>query len=1040
MRPRFASTRSPDPVVLSKVLRDEMGALGRSIPDDSPTQSEQEKLSSIYQSIHKGEPPLSALCLSGGGIRSATIGLGILQALARIKLLHQFDYLSTVSGGGFIGSWLTGWIHRHPQGLQGVLSDLQPPSPEANRVEARPIRRLREYSNYLTPRTGVLSMDTWAMVGTVLRNMLLNWLVVLPLITAALLIPRLYIALEQLSPGTPMKTAFQLSGWFLAMAGLFFAGRFRPSTNRNLTTGTMADRTWVQWTCVIPLVGAGVALTLYLSWHGLQPWSFSIFDLPAPFDALEPFILFGIAANMSSWLVSAWESHSLRFGEGVAIVVTGALGGAISYGLLCWHFVSLGPNAPATALMTPLLYAVFAVPSGLLAFLGGSTLFVGFVSKSTTDEDREWWGRFGGWLLVVCLVWIGLTWTVVYGVDILRRGIGWFLSAGTTTGVLTWYLGHSSSFPLKKEPPQAGKGSRVATAQTWILRLAPLVFVWILLAFLALGTSELLAIAFPGWMTGTLQPGQYAGSRHEGILLTTHPLAIVIVLVALIVVGCVFATFVNINKFSLHSMYRDRLVRAYLGASNNYRQPNPFTGFDEGDNIQFFELRGHWLRRQEIVNPDQWLASFRDPGPPVVRCLGSQLSQRIQTQLLLPLSSGFSEEAKNSLVSVLIVEINELLRKRAVKRKIFQMNGQQVTMVHDDTYSVERAHAHNWDLLCKEWNGVIDPSPRDRGLFPVINCALNLVAGDDLAWQQRKAQSFTFTPLHSGTVSPPNHQQSSGTEAGQLGYRSSAEFGDGITLGTGVAISGAAVSPNMGYHSAPLVTFLLTLFNARLGWWLGNPGIEGRSTYGNRSPSHALVPLLSELFGYTNSRNKYIHLSDGGHFENLGLYEMIRRRCGLIVVCDAGCDPSGVFTDLGNAVQKVRVDFGVEINIESQWLRRLDDSKLLAHCAYGTIDYSRVDAGARVGELLYIKPMVAGQEPPDVLNYYWQNQRFPHDPTADQWFSEAQFESYRRLGEHMVAPNASSTPPPPPPTVQAFISAAKRSNPKPSGKGGNLQL
>ena len=91
--------------------------------------------------------------------------------------------------------------------------------------------------------------------------------------------------------------------------------------------------------------------------------------------------------------------------------------------------------------------------------------------------------------------------------------------------------------------------------------------------------------------------------------------------------------------------------------------------------------------------------------------------------------------------------------------------------------------------------------------FHVINAALNLVKGQQLAWQERKAESFTISRLHSGSW--------------HLGYRPSLKYGDGISLGTALTISGAATSPSMGYHSSPIVGFLMTLFNVRLGWWLG---------------------------------------------------------------------------------------------------------------------------------------------------------------------------------------------------------------------------
>jgi len=108
--------------------------------------------------------------------------------------------------------------------------------------------------------------------------------------------------------------------------------------------------------------------------------------------------------------------------------------------------------------------------------------------------------------------------------------------------------------------------------------------------------------------------------------------------------------------------------------------------------------------------------------------------------------------------------------------------------------------------------------------FHVVNIALNLVAGRRLAWQQRKAESFTVTPLHTGNCA--------------LGYRPSASYGGdkGISLGTAITISGAAASPNMGYHSSPVIGFIMTLFNARLGAWLGNPGPAGSKTWEKPGP------------------------------------------------------------------------------------------------------------------------------------------------------------------------------------------------------------
>ena len=124
----------------------------------------------------------------------------------------------------------------------------------------------------------------------------------------------------------------------------------------------------------------------------------------------------------------------------------------------------------------------------------------------------------------------------------------------------------------------------------------------------------------------------------------------------------------------------------------------------------------------------------------------------------------------------------------------------------------------------------------------------------------------------------------------------------------------------MGYHSAPPVTFLLAFFNVRLGWWLGNPGPAGRNTFDRSCPRIAVRPMLAEAFGLTDAANPYVYLSDGGHFENLGLYEMVLRRCHYIVVSDGSCDADRSFTDLGNAIRKIRIDLGIDIEIETELL------------------------------------------------------------------------------------------------------------------------
>lgn len=277
-----------------------------------------------------------------------------------------------------------------------------------------------------------------------------------------------------------------------------------------------------------------------------------------------------------------------------------------------------------------------------------------------------------------------------------------------------------------------------------------------------------------------------------------------------------------------------------------------------------------------------------------------------------------------------------------------------------------------------------------NGPYPIINGTLNLVAGKELAWQQRKASSFIFTPKYCGYTLREKHCYQPSKD-----YKTNKhnKHRGGVTLGTALAISGAAASPNSGYHSSPVMSFLMTIFNVRLGQWLPNP------KFNETKEMMPLVYLLSELFGWTNEEKDFVYLSDGGHFENLGIYELVRRKCRFILASDAEQDGQFAFEGLGNAIEKCRVDLGVNIDIDIEQIRPTTDNKNKWHCAAGKIKYTNDSKDD--GILIYIKSSLTGDESTDILHYSLQSPDFPHETTADQWFTESQFESYRQLGEHI---------------------------------------
>jgi hypothetical protein len=298
------------------------------------------------------------------------------------------------------------------------------------------------------------------------------------------------------------------------------------------------------------------------------------------------------------------------------------------------------------------------------------------------------------------------------------------------------------------------------------------------------------------------------------------------------------------------------------------------------------------------------------------------------------------------------------------------------------------------------------PTNDDWQPLHVVNVTLNLAATENLAWQERKAASFTISPFHAGSAAlgEAGAYRPVSTKSRAYGGR------DGISLGTAMAISGAAASPNMGYYTSPGISFLMTLFNVRLGWWLANPAND-KAPYWRTAPVSSLKPLLQEMFGRTSETQPWVLLSDGGHFDNIGLYEMVRRRCRTIVVVDAGADPGCNFVDLARSITKIWVDLGVRIDfkdfdhLRGRFLDRPVPAKPAPYWSVGRIRYAASDAkcaasGATVedGLLLYLKSGLHGTEPVEILSYGLTHSTFPNDSTMNQFYQETQFETYRALG------------------------------------------
>jgi hypothetical protein len=842
-----------------RVLETEYLALHGAFPFDGDGPADADaRLHALHASIHK--TPTTAVCLSGGGIRSATFALGVLQGLARVGVLGSVDYLSTVSGGGYIGGWFTAWLHREGKAGRAAVLDAMDPTHRMHNDECgsaadeavSPIDRVRQTCRYLAPSGGIVSADVWTLVSTMARNLLLNWLVILPLLAAAMTLMHIYFVGLRAVERPIVQTAGAClvrgdAAWwsFVATFACFAV------TNGYIVLNFVGfGARWSQQrflACFLaPAVLGAVSLTFF--WSAF-PCDIDLVDAIVV-SALVPavgWITLGALAKLFKPSPSA-DGATLRIRVGVRTIVAALAGGPVIGGgiwFVCTLNYGFGPGDHLEA-----LYAVFGVPLVLTLSLLQILVFVGIGSSELDDAVLEWWSRCGAWLAIAAVVWMAAGILVFYLADLIEAGVR------AVSRVMSMDQRSASALlavlvPLASSLAGLASRSGGTPGQPSALRLT--------LQKIALPLVIIVLLATMAWIDMRLA----RALGHHWLLLG----------LALAAIGLAVSAFVPVNRFSLHGMYQQRLIRTFLGASRRDRHPNAFTGFDRDDDVRVHQLK-------------------------------------------------------------------------------------DVRPLH------------------------------------VINTTLNAVSSTHLGRRETLAQSFSFTPFYVGCR--------------DLGFRPAHEYGSdggakatGLSLGMALAVSGAAASPAMGMYSTKARAFLLTLANARLGLWFGNPGSEKR--WQSSEPTFSVEPLLRELLGLTTDRNPFVYLSDGGHYENLGLWEMVSRRCRYIVVSDAGCDPQYTFDDLGNAVRRIRLDLGIPILFSDLNITRAGQGTANPHAALGRIVYSVVDGpDAPDGLILYIKATLSGDEPVDVRNFATTDAEFPHDTTANQFFDEARFESYRTLGYHSV--------------------------------------
>jgi choline dehydrogenase-like flavoprotein len=871
----------PDTAVYPRELRAvEAEALNLRRQKVRPTAGSEQKLQCI-DPTDAWPDDVTALALSGGGIRSATLNLGILQSLAQARILRRIDFLSTVSGGGYIGSFVGRFFDRlrHSVFSDSARAGAQPAPDRVERELTSPdsqeIAWLRKHGNYIAPSG---KADVQSDLAIFLRNFLSVHFVVGAVVFA-----------------------------FFGFANAVRYGLFDPAS-------------------------AGFGLLAFgkdsLPLGHLLQQGFGVFWSPW-FVLFELVLFFMVIPRMVGyWMVSQDENER-------------------------YH----GPSLTLVFLLMAVLFFL-----GLHDGINGPPLVLAFS-------------------LVAAFVWVEVAW---------RRGRKQEEAVGSggvetqrlrTRNYLTEDLGLALAvtgavlvFALVDTAGHALQQSLVAKNKSYAMAFAQLGAALAALMPITRGTANLFASKKPEGPPSTI--GRiFKKEVMAGLLalvLFSAPLvfysfashavyqggaAILIGIGATLLATCITGILATpkaltfVNRSSLAQTYAARLARAYLGASNPLRQ------HPAGANIT------------EVIPGDD-VPSIRaycphEAGGPL-HLINVTVNQTVD---FTSRRGNRVRKGENLAVSCLAVSVGDKWHSR--------------------------------------W--------RDRLGVPSGGVAYN---------KRARLEPVGHVP---GTDHPLLEETGAPTD-----------WAETLSLRQWIGISGAAVGPGRGQTTRLGTALLFGLANVRTGyWWDSGISEVARGGFPKLTFLQRLLYLIPRLLPtqsllifewiarYPGPWERFWYISDGGFFEDLGAYELIRRRVPRMIVCDAGADPTYQFEDLANLIRKARIDFDACVEPFSQKemaashipdnvrdiLGTLDELKPTTDANGNIIAVSKKYASLfriryetepkRSSVFLYIKAKITGDETADVTNYYATHPEFPHEDTADQIFTEAQWESYRQLGEHL---------------------------------------
>jgi hypothetical protein len=867
------------------------------------------------------------LALSGGGIRSSAMCLGVLQALNHHNLIGRIDYLSTVSGGGYIGTSLSATMTvtrrfvfgERPAGGTVTASEIS---------DTPSVGHIRNYSNYLIP-AGFRDLLTG--IAIVVRGLIANIGLTLPVV---LLLGAVTIW------STPLRSCLTVANFF----GVDLADGASPQCELH-HFGWIADRFGFS------AIGAIVALVL-LAFGGIA------YLTSRAERGIGPTIFLTYAAGIAFLLGIACDfARVLQITNFALTLATAIIGVGLFFGWALKQSFASPEKRQEFRSHWPTAGATFLVLFAAIAFFE----FQPFMLSQMFDvvDSNAIGGPVGG---------IAVTW--IKSLAAIAAPIGVFVTA----------FRQQFAELLKGNSVSSQWGSLVlailAKVALWIAGLALPLIIWVAYLYLA-----------------------YWGIANDPIEKCQAPLTVVAQRDCLAATKSAAAASGNLSgKIEFD---------ASAGTFSAEITPKAVATTATIDWLTPISHVPAWLRfaASNVARQFHW----SDAGSGYAHSLPVVILYTLVGLLLFAISWSLTPNANS---------LHRLYRDRLSKAFLFDPGRSADGIIARAEASLDQGRdfkpldrmklselyaAANDDVVADDQAA----APKLRAPYHLINTALNIQGSDFANRRGRNADFFMFSPLYVGS------------EATRYAKTPAVEhLEQSLDLATAMAISGAAASSNMGSNSIKALTPTLALLNVRLGYWLRNPRYVGADAW----PQRRSTPLFlwSEISGRLYENSDGVYLTDGGHIENLGVYELLRRRCKVIVVVDAEADAPMNFSSLMTLQRYARIDLGARIDLPWTPIRDRtraimaenadktsaqaspdtsdDAAKDHVHVAIGIIDYGSGDKGY----LVYIKSSLTSDENDYIRDYARRNHTFPHETTGDQFFSEEQFEVYRALGFHMT--------------------------------------